>query len=339
MEKKRYVLIDWLKAICVVFVILTHSDFLNDAMLDKTGLFYLLCVNKAVPCFMFLSGFVFVLGAENATLSEQYGRSRLTARLLRLLVPTVVYYVIYVCVTAVSGRMMSLPEIVKSFVMGDFGSGSYYFAIMVQFTLVAPIVYEIIKRYSHWGVVAVGAANLIYEISCTIGNFSDDVYRICSLRYLLVIAFGMYLATRRGEKIRPLYIALMALTGLCYILLPYFTDYEYKIFTIEPWNRSGMMAAFYVMAVMYVLFYFFGDVKGDGALGRAWAKVGKASYHIMYTQMMYFYIRPAFDQRVFDMTQLPLWSQYTADIVVCILSGLVFCVADNKFLGKFYKTK
>lgn len=339
MEKKRYALIDWLKAICVVLVIITHSETLNAAMLDKSGLFYLLCVNKAVPCFMFLSGYVYALGAKAASPGEQYGFKRLRGRVLRLTVPTVVYYALYVCVMVLSGTVVEPFEFVKRFVCGNFGSGSYYFAIMLQFTFLAPVLYELIRKYSHWGVAVVGSVNLLYEIIKTVTAFPDEVYRICVLRYLLVIAFGMYLAVRGAERIKTVYLPVMALAGLCYILLPYFTDYEYKIFTVEPWNLSGMMTAFYVMAIMCVLFRVFGKAEAKSLPGQAAAKVGQASYHIMYTQMLYFVVRPAIDARLFDITQLPLWSQYIVDIVVCVLSGLVFCVVDNKILGKFYKSK
>lgn len=335
---KRYVLVDWLKAVCVVLVIITHSDFLNDAMLDKTGLFYLLCVNKTVPAFMFLSGFVFALGAKNVPFGEQYSPSRIVPKLLRLTVPTVLYYIMYVLIMALSGNSMSLYEVVKCFLAGDFGRGSYYYAVMVQFTIMAPLMYYLINKYAHWGVSIIGAVNFAYEVIWTIGDFGDGIYRICALRYLLVIAFGMYLAVSEG-RIKALYIGAMATVGLTYILLPYFTGYEYKIFTVEPWNRSGMMASFYVASVMCVLFYFFGRVKGEGIISRAVCKVGQASYHIMYTQMLYFVVRPAFDKLVFDITLLPLWSQCVMDIVVSIMLGLVFCVVDGKILGKFYKTK
>lgn len=337
-KKKRLLLVDWLKAVCVVLVIITHSDFLNDVMLDKEGLLYLLCVNKAVPCFMFLSGLVFEMSAKNTPLKEQYSLERLVPKLMRLTVPTVLYYMVYVLVMAASGQGMTIGEIVMRFLAGDFGRGSYYFAIMVQFTLVAPLMYELVKRYTYWGVIMIGAVNLLYEAVWTWGGFSDGVYRICLFRYLLVIAFGM-LFSLRGRSIKPLHVGLMAAVGLCYILLPYFTGYEYKIFTVAPWNKSGMMSAFYVMAVMWVLFGLFSDIQKTGALGTMVANVGKASYHIMYSQMLYFVVRPAFDQRVFDLTALPIVCQYAMDIVVCVALGLVFCVVDNKILGKFYKTK
>lgn len=338
-EKKRLVLIDYLKALCVVFVIITHSDFLNDAMLDKSGLFYLLLVNKAVPVFMFLSGYVFVFGTKNKTFSEQYAPKKLIAKLLRLTVPTVIAYAVFVCLKFISGAPMGPWQIVRTFLAGDYGRGSYYYALMVQFVFIAPLMYYAVRKYAHWGVVMIGAVNFLHEVLWTALDLPYGIYRILIFRYLLVIAFGMFTATLKDKKLKPVCVATMAAVGLIYILLPYFTDYEYKIFTVKPWNNSGMMSAFYVMAVMYVLFKLFGKAKEKGFISRVIAQTGQASYHIMYTQMMYFVVRPAIDQRIIDITLLPLWSQYVVDIVVSVVLGLVFCVVDDKIFAKFYKTK
>ncbi len=336
---KRLDFIDWVKAFCIVLVIITHSDFLNDAMLDKTGLFYLLCVNKAVPTFLFLSGFVFALGTEKRSLCDEYKPKRLFGKLLKLTVPTVIAYAAFVCLKFVSKQGMSIGEIVMRFIAGDFGSGSYYYAIMVQFVFLAPVIYYLIKRFGAWGLVLIGAANFLHDILWGALNLPVGIYRVLAARYLLVIAFGMYTAHLKERKIHPLTVGTSFLLGLCYILYGYFTNYNYRVFTIEPWNRSGMMASFYVAAVMYVLLYFFKNARAKTFVGNITARVGVASYHIMYTQMLYFTVRPAFDTLVFDLTLLPLWSQFVVDIVVCIVTGIVFCVVDNTFFAKFYKTK
>lgn len=335
MSKKRVFLIDALKALCVIFVIITHSDFLNDAMLDKTGLFYLLAVNKAVPVFMFLTGYTYVLSNSNKSADVQF--EKLFSRLLRLTVPTLVAYFVFVAVWAISEGGLKIPLVVERFFISDYGRGSYYFPIMVQFLFLAPLMYGAVKKYGKKGVVYIGCANLLYELFCTFIGVNHALYRILVLRYLLVIALGMYFAHTRRKKHSLWKFALMLIVGLVYILLPYFTGYEYKLFTVSPWNKSGMMSAFYVAAVMFVLFKLLGKFEGKDFISASIAKVGQASYHIMYTQMLYFVVRPAFDEYFFDITTLPLTSQYVVDIVVCVVSGLVFCAVDNKVFGKFYR--
>lgn len=337
-EKKRLVLVDYLKALCVVFVIITHGDFSNDAMLDKNGLWYLLAVNKAVPVFMFLSGYVFSLGAKKS-LHEQYNIKRLTGKFLRLFVPTLIAFIGFVGLKALSADGITIGEIIRRIVTSDFGRGSYYFPIMVQFILLAPLMHHVIDRFREKGVVLIGAVNLLYEAVWTFLSPPAGLFRILFLRYLLVSAFGMYMAQRRPGRIKWSTSAIFGVIGLIYILLPYFTDYKYKIFTVSPWNKSGMMTAFYVVCVMSVVFFLWEKAEEKGVISRTVAYIGQASYHIMYTQMLYFVVRPAFDKAVFDITTLPLFVQFIVDIVVSVVSGMVFCMLDNKFLGKFYRIK
>lgn len=335
MSKKRIFLIDFLKAICVIFVIITHSDFLNDAMLDKTGLFYLLAVNKAVPVFMFLTGYVYVLSNSNKSADEQF--DRLFYRFMRFTIPALVAYLLFVAIWAISEGGLNLSLVIERFFISDYGRGSYYYPLMVQFLFLAPLMFGLIKKYGKKGVLYIGLANLIYELFCTFVGINISLYRILVFRYLLIIAFGMYMAHTRRKKHKIWVFIAMLFVGLVYILLPYFTSYEYKLFTISPWNKSGMMSAFYVAAVMFLLFKLFGKFEGRDFISSFISKIGQASYHIMYTQMIYFVVRPAFDELLFDITTLPIASQYVVDIVVCVLSGLVFCAVDNKFFGKFYR--
>ncbi len=304
-KSSRLALIDYLKAICVVLVIITHSDFLNDNMLDKSGLFYLLVVNKAVPVFMFLSGYVFSLSAKVLPMREMYDFKRLKGKILRLFIPAVIaFFAFSVIECAQSGKIDGLM-LAKRFFAGDFGRGSYYFPVMVEFTFTAPLTWYIIRKYAARGVVLIGGINLLYEVMYPLTNLSTELYRILVLRYLLLIAFGMYMAEYKN-RIKMSHAIMMGIVGLFYILLPYAVDYEYKIFTIDPWNKSGMMSAFYVVFLMYVIFQLFGKATIKNIFGETAALIGRASYHIMYTQMMYFVVRPAIDKHIIDITLLPL---------------------------------
>ena len=337
-SKNRYALVDYLKAVCVFFVIITHSDFLNEAIMDKGGLFYLLMVNKAVPVFMFLSGFVYSLGAKGG-LKNQYRAKTITRKLLRLTIPTIVTILLFVVLNFFKTGSTTVGEMVYRIAIFNFGQGSYYYPVMVQFVLLAPVMWHLVHKYKEKGVMLIGVINLFYEILWTLLSPSYDIFRILVFRYLFVIAIGMYAGINKDCKHNWKNVGLSAVVGLVYILLPYFTEYEYKIFTVDPWNKSGMMSGFYVASVMAVCFALWGKVKTKGKISNAISMVGKASYHIMYTQMIYFVVRPAFDTLIFDITALPLILQIIIDIVVSVVTGVVFCVLDDKFFGKLYREK
>ncbi|MBQ4373752.1 MAG: hypothetical protein II785_06565, partial [Lachnospiraceae bacterium] len=52
--RKRIYFLDYMKAICVLMVIITHIDWAN-----KNRMIFLLVINMAVPIFMIISGFNF----------------------------------------------------------------------------------------------------------------------------------------------------------------------------------------------------------------------------------------------------------------------------------------
>ncbi|MBQ8541791.1 MAG: acyltransferase family protein [Clostridia bacterium] len=338
MAKKRVWVIDLIKALCIVLVILTHSANINPAMLDKTGLFYYFAVNKCVPAFLFISGFVSAMGSRR-TLKSQYKISTLAPKLLRFLIPMLTAFSIFALLGIVSGTLKGAREAISRLLLFDFGPGSYYAAIMLQFVLLAPLMLRLVDKWNVKGVVIIGAVNVLYELLASFYGMDIAIYRIIMIRYFLVIALGMYFGLNRRKKPNWLCVAVLFVVGFLYIALTATDGYTYKIFTISPWNRSNFLAGLYVAAILYTVIRVFRKSGGNSFIGRAVSKVGQSTYHIMYTQMLYFVVRPAFDKLVFDMTTLPLWSQYAMDIVVSVLLGLVFCVADAKIFRKFYKTK
>lgn len=54
--KKRIDFLDYLKAICVIMVIITHYDWG-----DKDSPFFTMLINMAVPVFMIISGYNFAM--------------------------------------------------------------------------------------------------------------------------------------------------------------------------------------------------------------------------------------------------------------------------------------
>ena len=60
--KKRIDFLDYLKAICVIMVIITHYDWA-----DKDSPFFTMLINMAVPVFMIISGYNFAMSNRKKT--------------------------------------------------------------------------------------------------------------------------------------------------------------------------------------------------------------------------------------------------------------------------------
>ena len=83
--KKRIDFLDYLKAICVIMVIITHYDWA-----DKDSPFFTMLINMAVPVFMIISGYNFAMSNRKKTggnLKKMYAWEMIKPKLIRFLVP------------------------------------------------------------------------------------------------------------------------------------------------------------------------------------------------------------------------------------------------------------
>lgn len=337
--QKRLDIIDFLKALAVIFVILDHTASVNKALLDRSAPVYILLTNKAVPIFMLLSGFTFALSAKDGQLREMYGIKRLGRKLLRLTIPTVITYALFLALKLIAGKGLGFSEAVKCFLLGQYGYGAYYYAVMVQFVLIAPILLHLIRRYEFHGVIIAGLLNLFYEVSCSAYHLDARIYRVLFFRYLFITALGIYMYETRDKKIGNRVLVEMLAVGVIYVLLPSCLGWEYRVFTYSPWNKTGMMSAFYVFPIIYIIMCAFSGARADGVFKRTAALTGRASYHIMYTQLMYFNARSFADKNIIDIKSLPHAAEYAINIVVPVALGILFYYADNFVFGSLYREK
>lgn len=320
----RLAIVDYIKAVCIIFVVLNHSGLFN-----KTMPLFTLTMDKAVPAFMILSGYTYALSAKDKPLRKLYEFSVLKKKFIRFTIPMIIAFSLFLIFRCLGGNPLSLPSVFKAAALGRYGKGSYYFNLMIEFVLLAPIVYWMIRRFEANGIVLVGLMNLIYEVLCSTYGLHKALYRVIIFRYLFAIALGMYVGRFRDRKISPVHLGTMASLGVVYILLPHVWKYSYHIFIYSPWKRTSMLAVLYVFPIVYILLDSFEDYQSRGVCGRVMEKIGRASYYIMYTQMIYYVVRPAFDRIILDISKLG-YAELLIDVFVAVLSGIVFekCVSS-----------
>ena len=72
-KKQRIEFLDYMKAVCVIMVIITHYEWT-----DKTSPFFTMLINMAVPVFMIVSGYNFAMSNRKKAggrLGKMYGWS------------------------------------------------------------------------------------------------------------------------------------------------------------------------------------------------------------------------------------------------------------------------
>ncbi len=109
-----------------------------------------------------------------------------------------------------------------------------------------------------------GIMNLFYCLACESYQFEKDIDDVLVFRYLLLI-------------------------GLVYLLLPLYWNYEYRIFTY--WPKTSMMVSFWVFPLIYMAMKIAKNIHGKGIFKDMLILIGRASYHIMCVQILFFNIQ------------------------------------------------
>lgn len=282
--KRNIASIDYLKAVLIIFVIINHSK-----IFEVSNPIYLFMIRMAVPCFLMLSGWIFSMSSSGIEFYEMYNIHVLSKRFLRFTIPVLITYMVYICTFWCLGKRMYAKDIILDILLGNYGPGAYYYLIMVQFILLFPILFFLVKKMGFHGVILIGLCNFIFELLCVYYSIDKEIYDILIGRYLLFIGTGIYFNLNNNQTIKNEHLLILLIVGMMYLLLPYYFGYKYKIF--KYWSDTSMMVIGLIAPVFYLFFQYCLDCKLKGRIGRIWETIGKASYHIMCTQMIWFKCR------------------------------------------------
>lgn len=321
-KRGRVYIVDYLKAICAIMVIITHYSWTHT---DKLNPLFPFAINMAVPIFMILSGYTFVLSAmkkNSNTLKSEYRLKLLIPKIIRFTVPVVVAFVIYVVVKTMKGSDYTIHTLQRKIIMGKYGPGSYYYGLMLQLLILFPLIYYVVKKFKALGVVFVGTVNLTFEIMIHSMDVDIAIYRILIFRYLLFIAMGCYLYLHK-KRLNAIVLLGMFCIGCSYLISYKYMGYDLKLFTY--WSWSSMVTAFYIFPIIHLLFYYGEEFHLKGKLGNLLSLMGAASYHIFLTQMVYYgagankYLKA-----------IPTYEVLTMNILICVSVGIVFFKIESR---------
>lgn len=320
-KSNRNHFIDLLKGICIVFVIVTHFSWTED---EKLAYFFPYWLNMAVPLFMIISGYVYAFSYRKNKIecfSEAYLPKNVIPKLIRYTIPYMVAFVIEISYMISKQKLAvdgELPlTLVKSFIVGGFGPGTYYYPMMIQFVFVYPVVYFIVKRYELKGVLAVGLLNALYELIQCAYNMNYGCYRLLIFRYLLLIAVGCYISYEKIKWNIPLMIASFVI-GVLFILNYSYREYEPRVVT--HWTKTSFVACLYVIPIAIIMIRKFSKVRFIPL-----EFMGKASYNIFLTQMVWY----KFGFKIMKAQVTDRLTLLIADIAICVIVGIVFYYLEN----------
>lgn len=318
-NKKIYQIMDILKAFAILFVIITHTNFMN---IYRRNIFCMFFINMAVPMFMLVTGFNYSNSLENTKISEV--KNIIIKRIKRLTIP----FLIILCIEWIFniGNIKS-HHFLTAFINGGVGPGSYYYPVMLQIIVLYPIIYWTLRKYNKYGLIGICGLQFLFELICAIVNIDLYVYRILALRYLSPIALGTWLVVKK-EKISENQLLLMEIIGINFITILICSNNTIDYYPFVYWSKTSLLTYLYIFPIFAYLYYRFKDDEIKNKFINGFTYIGKSSWHIFLIQMLYFAIINSEYKNTVSFWIIPI------SIFVCVILGVLFYKFE-KLLKKF----
>lgn len=326
-SKQHNHFVDALKGVCIIFVIVLHLPWSDEKRLQYLFPFWM---NMAVPIFMIISGYVYALSYKRnriEQIKEAYLLKNVVGKMIRYTFPFLVAFTIEMFCLVFSDRF-SFPldgalNPGQLFLQGGLEPGSYYYPLMMQFIFVFPIIYFVVEKYQAQGVLIWGCVNALFELLQWAYCMNAETYRLLLFRYLLLIAAGCYIASDNFKIYRKISIVITIIGagfiyGYCYL--------QYKPKVIIYWTQTCFVACFYIIPLSMFMIRTLHNIRF-----KPLEILGKASYHIFLTQMVWYYF--AYGRIAF----LNIYIAMAINLIICTGVGVIFYFIEtplNKLINR-----
>lgn len=331
MSAKYIPLIDYLKAFAILMVTTTHF-FTYD---EKDFFLFTYVIQMGMPVFMLLLAF------NSAMSNDRHGRNTLGAlyapgvmlRSFKAILPSyALMFLLEALARGAFGDGLSLWQWVYAFVTGGLYKGShggYFFAIYWQYLLVAPLIYVLMRRWPRATLVGALLTNMVYEFLVGAWDIPRLVNRLLFARYLFIAVSGQYLYFYR-RSLRLGWVLVGMAFSLAYITAIDSFDFWWPL--NYYWRNTCVYASFYYIGLVALAFRFFEEKRLPGRLHEVASTLGRSTWHIYLTQMLYFRLGFAIDA-------LPLWPRVAVGLVICSAVGVAWHYVERSVTQTWRKKR
>ena len=321
MAKRNYN-IDVIKALAIISVILIHGLF-NDSLYAILAPYY---IWQTVPVFMILVGYnsaTSFMKRGYRTLSEIFSQHYLMKKAKRILLPFAFIWLGQVLLQYFFFNNTDIMELLRSFLVGGYGPGSYFVPLIVQATVLTPLIYVLLRKHPTRMMAVLFIVSLLVDLMTYWLNVSGSLYRLLIVRHLFSLTLGVWYALVK-TRIKVRWLLVPAAVSLVYITAVHYFNWE--LILEEYWHSQHAPSYFYVL-VLIILGARFMNIKKQSFIEKTFILIGQASFHIFLTQMFYFW---------FVHKRLPEVNGFlyiTLFLVIPIVTGIGFYYLDD-YLNK-----
>lgn len=332
-QNNRIHTIDFLKGICMLFIITTHFNFTNEQR--NWGGFYF-WIEMAVPILMIISGFIWAYSYEKKNiqnLQDCYSFKILVNKTLRFLIPFLFVYAIDIGLELFYYKNYDFLTYIYLFFQGGKGPGSYYVPVMIQLIFLFPLIYYLVKKRNLIGLIICFLVTFIFELSKGAFGLSEGTYRLLVFRYIFVIGVGCYLfflkeRIKNGFKLNfKAYVICGILTtiiGATYLVFSQYYGWEPLI--TNYWTSTSFIASLLICFPISALLLF-ANIKFIPV-----DYIGKASFNIFLVQMVFYSTIAGSLYKRIDNMMLNFAICFISIIIVGIVFYLIESILTKKLL-------
>lgn len=314
-RKNRRINIDVLKGLGILSVILLHTY--NGEFLLKVGAPF--HIWQAVPVFIILQGFNQAnsyLRRDFKQLEDFKDKKYMLRKFKRLIFPFLIFFIIQTAFLwfDTPDYFMEQNHLFR-LLTGGRGPGSYFIPLTIQAQIILPVIYLAVQKNVKGMLIGSGIVTTILEVMSAIFNINEDFYRILIIRFIFALALGVALAFWKNKKFRQPIIYFLFAISVIYIYGVMYFDWH---FIMEHfWHSQHLPGFFYPLALIIILLRI--PMSENHLVLRLLSKMGRASYHIFFVQILYFW-EPIRNLRP-DMLRVPAT---IINVAICSIIGLLF---------------
>ncbi len=311
--------IDFVKGIATLLVIIFHA-----IIGDTDNMCGVLNIEQGVPLFLLATSYLYFKAQENKPITF-YKSHQFLKMFNRVFVPflifqAIIFFIHYSRYGGINFLNVSLS--------GGIGMGAYYPWLFLQFWLLIPCFAYLIKqkKLKMWQAIVI---SILFEVAYNIldsagvfGKYPDNIWRLFVGRYVFIIYLGSLIAENRFNYIKFIPIILV---GIAFTLLERYDVWSVPYLNYSPnigiWEGFHWYLYFYSATIFILLRKLFEVSSCPIKNSLKW--IGKHSWEIFLSQMLYFYLRWV-TRKDFDFGN-PLISTILW-VLVAIVSSIIIAV-------------
>jgi peptidoglycan/LPS O-acetylase OafA/YrhL len=353
--------IDFLKTIAIFFVIMDHT-FTHTFLAQYGAIFW---ERTAIPIFMVLMGFTLGLSfhrkfkdQEIIELKDLYTRDYFESRIKRYIIPYLVIYIIQLITWGII--QIFKISIIKNnpFYESDshillgyspfWGPGMWFMPVLFTGILILPLIYYFYRQNPGITVVScIGLEFFFRFIASTIYTTNNYSFFVTHILYMVsAIGLGLWMVDGYGlNEWRNKFYYYLLMLGIGFIVI-----YSFRDSIVE--NESPLIILLWLFQGDYHIFFFsysaflvllalnYIPENPQGVFANFIRKIGKSTYHILMTQILYFsYIYHfMFDiETGFESTPMNYLWFFPVNLLITFTIGILWNTLERKFYKNFEK--